>query len=184
MHEDIQVARVDLAIVHAGSTQAHTYGKPEAIRVHWTDDAKLSSLLDSKVAHYTGHTDLRNAVKAGWDAHETGDVDQARVAWGHAVVLAAKLGHNTMLMRLGRIVDIDGDPANGVVRIKRNLQPRQIISAVLGSYTSAHSPDSAVQQANPERPAGPDRTCPKCGYVSPATAKFCMPCGSSLGETA
>jgi Ca-activated chloride channel family protein len=91
-----------------------------------------------------------------------------------------------MLTRLGRIVDIVGDPANGVVLLKRNLQPRQIFSAVLSSFTSTHSPDSAVQQANPEPPAGPDRTCPKpaCGYMSPASAKFCTKCGTPLGETA
>jgi von Willebrand factor type A domain len=184
MYEDIQAARVDLAIVYAGSTEAHTCGKPEAIRVHWTDDIKLSSVLDLKMAHYAGHTELGNAVKAGRDALDADDVDRAAREWGRAVALAAKLGHDKMLTRLGRLVDIVGDPAAGVVRVKQNLQPREIASAMLGSYTSTHSPDSTVLQSIPQQPAGPDRACPNCGYVSPSTAAICEPCGYSLGETA
>jgi len=183
LHEDIQAARVDLTIVDTASVKGEVRGKPEAIRVQRTDDVRLSSVLDSKVAHYTKHTELGNAVRAGWAAYDAGTLDRAEAEWGRAVALAAQLGHNKMLTRFGRLVDIIGDPADGVVRIKHNLLPREVFSVVLGSATSTHSPDSATQQAPPERPAAPDRKCPECGYVSPSTAKFCAPCGYPLNET-
>jgi len=182
LHEDYQAARVDLAIVHAGSAQAEAHGKPEAIRVYRTDDVRLSSVLDPKVAHYTDHAELGNGVKAGWEAHDAGDLDRAAAEWGRAVALAAKLGDDEMLIRLGRLVDTIGDPTGGVVRIKQNLLPREIFSAVLGSTTSTHSPDSATRQPTPGRPADPDLKCSECGYMSPSTAKFCAPCGYALRE--
>ena len=180
MHEDLQAARVHLAVMHAGADGPETCGRPEAIRVHWTDDVKLSSVLDPKVAHYTGHTDLSDAVKAGCDAHDVGDLATATAEWGRAVALAAKLGHDAMLTRLGRLVDIVGAPADGVVRVKHNLLPREIYSAVMGSSMSTHSPDPPAQQASPDLPAEPDRTCPQCGYLSPPTAAYCAPCGHPL----
>jgi hypothetical protein len=181
-HEDFQAARVDLAIVHTATTKAEVRSKPEAIRVHRTDDVRLSSVLDPKVAHYTDHAELGNVVKAGWVAYDAGTLDRAEAEWGRAVALAAKLGHDTMLTRFSRLVDIIGDPADGVVRIKQNLLPRELFSVVLGSVTSTHSPDSVTQQATPEPPADPDRKCPECGYVSASTAKFCAPCGYPLRE--
>src|SRR5262249_59467098 len=136
--------------------------------------------LDPKVAHYTGHEELGNAVKAGWDAHEAGDVDQAAAEWGRAVALAAKLGHDKMLTRLGRLVDIVGDPSQGLVHVKPNLLPRQIFSGVMASFTSTHSPDSVGQQTITERPTGADRKCPECSHVSPAAPAFCTLSRDSL----
>jgi hypothetical protein len=180
--EDIQAGRVDLAVVHASGTQAEACGRPQPIVVHWTSDVELSSVIDPKVAHYTGYAELGSAVRAGWEAYRIGELDRAGTHWGRAVALAAELGHSQLLTRLGRLVYIVGDPADGVVRVKPNLKPRVLFSALLGSTTTTRSPD-AVPPAAPE-PAGPDRTCPTCTYVSPARAAYCARCGRPLGEPA
>jgi Ca-activated chloride channel family protein len=176
MHEDIQAARVDLAI----GDEAH--GTPQAIRVHWTDDLKLSSVLDPKVAHFTGQTELGKAVVAGCEAHDVGNMDLAAAEWGRAVALAAGLGNDKVLTRLGRLVDIVGDPADGVVRIKGDLSPRDILSAAMSSVMSTRSPESVARESTP--PAGPDHHCPQCSQILPADAVFCSRCGNRLGETA
>ena len=155
---------------------------PQAIRVHWTNDFKHSSVVDPKVAHYNTQTALNDAVKAGCDAHDANNVDQAAAEWGRAVALAATLGHDKMLARLGRLVDIDGDPADGAVRVKKSLLPSEVFSAVMCSVRSTRSPDSGAQQTIREPATGPDRTCPLCAYVSPSTAAFCMKCGYSLAR--
>jgi hypothetical protein len=123
-------------------------------------------------------------MREGHTALAAGDVGRAAEAWGGAVALAARLRHKDMLVRLSRLVDIQGDPADGVVLVKPNLRPREIFSAMLGSLKSTHSPD-----AIPARPtSGPaeasDRLCPNCGYKVSPSAKFCGKCQQSLGETA
>jgi hypothetical protein len=183
-HEDLQAARVELAVIRAGSTEAEACGRPEAIRVHWTEDVKLSSVLDPKVAHYTGHVELAAAVNAGCDAHDAGDLRRAATEWGRAVTLASKLGHDAMIRRLGRLVDIVGDPADGVVRVRQNLRPREIFSVVMGSLISTRSPDLPMQEPDQEQPGAPDRSCPECGRVSPSTAVFCTKCGYSFVASA
>jgi Ca-activated chloride channel family protein len=179
--EDIQAGRVDLAVVHAGG-QAEVCGRPQPIVVHWTSDVELSSVIDSKVAHYTGYAELGSAVRAGWEAYRAGDLDRAGTDWGRAVALAAELGHGQLLTRLGRLVYIIGDPADGVVRVRPNLKPRVLFSALLGSTTTTRSPQAVPTAAS--EPAGPDRTCPACAYVSPASAAYCARCGCALGGPA
>jgi Ca-activated chloride channel family protein len=182
MGEDIQAGRVDLAVVHAGSTQAEACGRPQSIVVHWTNDVELSSVIDPKVAHYTGYAELGGAVQAGWEAYRVGDLDRAGTDWGRAVALAAELGHGQLLTRLGRLVHIVGDPADGVVHVRPNLKPRVLFSALLGSTTTTRSPEAVPTRAS--KPAGPDQICPRCTYVSPSWARYCTECGRPLGEPA
>lgn len=184
MNTDIQAARVDLAIAYAGSTQAEPCDRPQPVRVRWTDDVKLSSVLNPKVAHYTVHSELAAAMKAGRDALDVGDVDGATALWGRAVALATELGHDEMVRRLCRLVDVVGDPADGVVRVKANLRPRDVFSAFIESVRSTHSPDVRSRQADPPPPPAPGRVCPRCSYSSPPTAMFCTKCQHPWGETA
>src|SRR5262249_27989608 len=155
--------------------QAEMCGRPQPVVVQWTDDVELSSVLDPKVAHYTGYEELGGAVRAGWDAYRAGDLGRAGAEWGRAVALAAGLGHAAMLTRLSRLADIVGDRAEGVVRVKPDLKPRVLYSALLGSTTTTRSPGAALPGTSD--PAGPDRKCPECTYVSPARAMYCPQCG-------
>jgi hypothetical protein len=182
MGEDVQAGRVDLAVVHAGSTQPEVCGRPRPVLVHWTNDDELSSVIDPKVAHYTGYAELGAVVHAGWEAYRAGDLDRAGTKWGRALTLATELDNGQMLTRLRRLVDIVGDPADGVVRVKPDLKPRVFFSALLGSTTTTRSPQTVPPSA--AGPAGPDRSCPTCGYVSPSWATYCAQCGHALGEPA
>lgn len=177
--EDVQVAQVELAAVGAGSTDAS--GQPMPILVYRTADPVLSTRLNSKVGHYLDQEELGQAMMAGCDAYDNGDLEAARAAWGHAIELATVSGNEECLTRLRRLVDID--PVDHVVRIKENLQRRDIHSAVMGSSIFSRSPEpDGAGQPGDNRPAGPDRTCPKCRRVSPADTIICMQCGQPLGE--
>jgi Ca-activated chloride channel family protein len=179
---DLQAARVDLAVVVAGSTEAELYSKPEPIRVHWTDDHALSSVLDPKVAHYLGHTDLHEAIKSGWEAHRAMKMDLAAAEWGRAVALAAKLNHVQVLDRMRRIVEVHGDPVDGVVRVRTSLRERDYFSVFFPSRDSSLSPDRSPEDPPPQQ--GPMSSCPGCSRTVRATDAFCEGCGHRFVESA
>ncbi len=180
MNEDIQACRADLAVVHAGSTRAERCVRPQPVIVHWTADVELSSVMDPKVAASSGYGELAGAVRAGWDAYRDGDTGRAEADWGRAVALAAGKHNSDMLTRLGRIVEIIGDPADGNVRVRPGLRPRDIFSAILGASSTTRNPD--VPPPDRDGSATAKRTCPECQGVSPADALYCMDCGIPLGE--
>jgi hypothetical protein len=180
--EDVQAAKVGLAYFAAGSMTALPAAEPRPVLVNWTEDPRLSSIIDPRVAHYTGHGELSAALRAAGDAYDAGDLDRATVEWGRAVTLAARLGHEEMLTRLRRIVDIHGDPEDGKVTVKPDPRGRDLISVWLGSSTSTRSPDPVVADELP-RPAEADQTC-SLGHMSPPTAKCCERCGEKFGKSA
>lgn len=184
LKEDVLAALVDLAIVRAGAGESGACGGPGTIVMHRTDNPRLSSVLDPKVAHYAGHDELAAAVLAGRDALDAQDPERAAEAWGRAVALAAGLADHTMLKRLARLVDVVGDPAQGEVRLKPDLLPREVFSAMLGTITTTRSPDQEPRR--PERAAatGPDRVCELCDHRSPSTARFCEKCRHPWQESA
>jgi hypothetical protein len=87
------------------------------IRAIWTDDHALSTRINRQVAHYTGQTELMEAIQDGLAARRAGDEAGATVQLGRAVQLAAESGNTTKLELLSAIVDVD-DPATGTVRLK------------------------------------------------------------------
>jgi hypothetical protein len=181
MDQDIQAAKVELSVVPAGGTAAIPAARARPVLVHWTDDVRLSSMTNPKVDHYTGHAELGARMLAGWAAYKVDDLALAAKEWGHAVRLAARFDHHTMLARLRRIVDIDGDPADGVVTVRKNLLPREFMSAILHSSVSTRSPDSRT--ANELDAAGADQECANCAYISPPSAKVCQKCKLPLAST-
>jgi Ca-activated chloride channel family protein len=181
LEEDIQAARVDLAVVRAGSQDAEAHGKAEAIRVHWTTDRGLSSVDDPNVAHYAKQAEMNQAVTAGCDAYDARKLDRAAAQWGRAVALASELGNEKVLARLLRLVDIQD---NDIVRVRANLSPRDILAVAMSSQMSTVSPQSADRPNVPDAvPAGPDRTCSQCGYVALTGAVFCPRCGTQFEES-
>jgi Ca-activated chloride channel family protein len=180
-NEDLLAARVDLAVAQAGNELGELFGDPGKIRVHWTDDLGLSSVLHPKVEHYTGQTELGAAMRAGIEAYGERKLERAAARWGHAVAMAAALGNDEALIRLGRLVDIVGDPARGEVRVRADLVLQDILSVYMGSVMSKRSPDSAPRP-DPGAAAGFKRPCPRCRYVSPGAATFCSGCGHEFGK--
>lgn len=186
LDRDIRVARVDLELRRPGTTEFGSACDPVLVFVHWTDDLKLSSVLDPKVAHYTDQTELGQAVMRGCDAHDGGDLAAAAVEWGRAVALATRLGNDKVLVRLLRLVDVVGDPAGGVVRIKEKLLAVDLVSAAMGSVVSSMSPHASdlptagSASSTLPAPAAPDVSCAACHRVWPAGSVFCGGCGHRL----
>jgi hypothetical protein len=90
------------------------------IRAVWTDDHALSTRISREVAHYTGQTELMDAIQDGLAARKAGDEEGATFRLGRAVQLAAQSGNTTKLELLAAIVDVE-DAATGTIRLKRDV---------------------------------------------------------------
>jgi hypothetical protein len=90
------------------------------IRAVWTDDRALSTRISREVAHYTGQTELMEAIQHGLAARKAGDEESATFRLGRAVQLAAESGNTTKLELLAAIVDVE-DAATGTIRLKRDV---------------------------------------------------------------
>ena len=90
------------------------------IRAVWTDDTALSTRISREVAHYTGQTELMQAIQDGLSARKAGDAATATFRLGRAVQLAAESHNTTKLELLAAIVDVEDAPS-GTVRLKREV---------------------------------------------------------------
>jgi hypothetical protein len=165
MAKDLQLGRVAVA---AGPVRGSDVPCP--ILGYVTEDIVLSGRLDEKVGRYAVQGELGEAVRAGWDAFEADDRDAAAGHWKIAIALATGLGNQTMLKRLRRLVDVDGD---GEVRVKEQVRPRDLHSAWLGSGISEFGAGEVVRP----KAVGAVRKCPDCGRVSAPGSRFCENCG-------
>ncbi|MDT7578932.1 MAG: hypothetical protein QOK35_192 [Pseudonocardiales bacterium] len=87
------------------------------VTAEWTDDAARSSVIDPKVAHYTGQVALAGAIEAGLAARDAGDVGVAEERLGEAVRLAAESGHTDTARLLAGVVEVL-DVKTGTVRLR------------------------------------------------------------------
>ncbi len=90
------------------------------IRAIWTDDEQLSTRISREVAHYSGQSELAEAIQEGLEARRLGDEDTATFKLGRAVQLAADSGNDGTMTLLRGVVEID-DPVTGTVRLKRQV---------------------------------------------------------------
>jgi hypothetical protein len=104
-------ARVQLAV--AGQVVAQGL-----VKAKWSDDEGLTTRINKEVAHYTGQTELADAIQEGLAAKASGDEETATTKLGRAVQLAAETGNEEATTRLRKVVDID-DSDTGTVRLKR-----------------------------------------------------------------
>ncbi|MCW2811475.1 MAG: hypothetical protein JWP61_1933 [Friedmanniella sp.] len=91
------------------------------VKAKWSDDEGLTTRINPEVAHYTGQTELAQAIQEGLAAKAAGDEDTATTRLGRAVQLAALTGNEEATTRLGKVVDIE-DPATGTVRLRRVVE--------------------------------------------------------------
>jgi hypothetical protein len=90
------------------------------IKAIWTDDEQLSTRISREVAHYSGQSELAEAIQEGLEARRAGDEQTATFKLGRAVQLAADSGNDGTMTLLRGVVEID-DPATGTVRLKRQV---------------------------------------------------------------
>ncbi|GAB3837037.1 vWA domain-containing protein [Kribbella italica] len=107
-------ARVQLAI----GDQVLAQGLVKAL---WSADEALTTRISPEVAHYTGQTELADAIQEGLAAKAAGDTATATTKLGRAVQLAAQTGNEEATSRLRKVVDID-DQDTGTVRLKRTVE--------------------------------------------------------------
>lgn len=90
------------------------------VKARWSDDEGLTTRISPEVAHYTGQTELAQAIQDGLAAKAVGDEGTATTRLGRAVQLASETGNEEATSRLRKVVDID-DPATGTVRLRRTV---------------------------------------------------------------
>lgn len=90
------------------------------IKASWSSDEELTARINPEVAHYTGQTELAQAIQEGLDAKAAGDAGTATIKLGRAVQLAAATGNEEATTRLRKVVDID-DQETGTVRLRRDV---------------------------------------------------------------
>ena len=88
------------------------------MKARWSSDDALTTRINPEVAHYTGQTELAEAIQDGLAAKAAGDEETATQKLGRAVQLAAATGNDEATSRLRKVVDID-NPEAGTVRLKR-----------------------------------------------------------------
>jgi hypothetical protein len=106
-------ARVQLAVGNQVAAQG-------LVKAKWSDDEGLTTRINPEVAHYTGQTELAEAIQEGLAAKASGDEETATKKLGRAVQLAAETGNEEATTRLRKVVDID-DSETGTVRLKREV---------------------------------------------------------------
>jgi len=90
------------------------------VKARWSDDDSLTARINPEVAHYTGQTELAEAIQQGLAAKAAGDVETATTRLGRAVQLAAATGNEEATTRLRKVVEID-DPETGTIRLRRSV---------------------------------------------------------------
>jgi hypothetical protein len=91
------------------------------VRALWSEDEALTTRISPEVAHYTGQTELADAIQEGLAAKAAGDTATATTKLGRAVQLAAQTGNEEATTRLRKVVDIDNQDT-GTVRLKRSVE--------------------------------------------------------------
>lgn len=106
-------ARVQIAVGEEVKAQA-------LVKAMWTDDHALSARISPEVAHYTGQTELAEAIQDGLAAKAAGDEATATAKLGRAVQLARETGNDEATSKLRKVVEIE-EAATGKVRLKKSV---------------------------------------------------------------
>lgn len=90
------------------------------VKAIWSDDQALTTRINAAVAHYTGQTELAQAIQEGLAARAAGDDVTATHKLGRAVQLAHQTNNDEATARLKKVVDIEEADA-GTVRLRRDV---------------------------------------------------------------
>ncbi|MBV2365162.1 VWA domain-containing protein [Streptomonospora sp. NEAU-YY374] len=113
----MRAARVGIVVPGPGGGEATA---PADVLAEWTADPGPAAEINPAVAHYTGQTELAQAIQEGLRARRDGDTATATVRLGRAVALAHSGRHAATAALLRRVVEVD-DPATGTVRLRPSV---------------------------------------------------------------
>ncbi len=90
------------------------------VKAKWSADTNLTAQINPEVAHYTGQTELAQAIQEGIAAKQSGDDRTATQKLGRAVQLATQTGNAEATAKLRKVVEIEDAPT-GTVRLKKGV---------------------------------------------------------------
>jgi TPR repeat protein len=90
------------------------------VRAVWSNDVAMTTRMNSAVAHYTGQTELADAIQQGLAAKAAGDDNAATVLLGKAAKLAHDTNNDATMRLLKKVVEVDNADA-GTVRLRRDV---------------------------------------------------------------
>ncbi|GAB3600435.1 VWA domain-containing protein [Angustibacter peucedani] len=90
------------------------------VKALWSDDDTLTARINPEVAHYTGQTELAEAIQDGLAAKAAGDDVTATAKLGRAVQLAAETGNDEATAKLKKVVEVE-EAVTGKVRLKQSV---------------------------------------------------------------
>jgi von Willebrand factor type A domain len=163
---ELRVAWVSLVLA-AGSGPADEVAEVP-IWARWTRDLRESTRMNPQVAHYTGQTELATAIQDGIEAYKERRLDAAQQTLGRAVALAHQSRQTDQVSRLAQLVEIE-DPERGLVRLRPDIDPIGIESALLESVRT--SGFSSGPDPEPVTPVPYGELCPRCG--TPRIGRYC-----------
>lgn len=106
-------ARVQLSVGQDVLTQG-------LVKAKWSSDTSLTAQINPEVAHYTGQTELAQAIQEGLAAKAAGDERTATIKLGRAVQLANQTNNVEATTRLKKVVDVQS-AESGTVVLKRGV---------------------------------------------------------------
>jgi hypothetical protein len=101
------------------------------VRAIWSDDEAQSTRIDRRVAHYTGQTELAEAIQEGLRAREAGDDEVATARLARATTIARVSGNLSTLALLRRVIEVD--ETTGTVRLRERVSEADEMALDVGS---------------------------------------------------
>jgi hypothetical protein len=120
------VARVSLVENINGAEVETKLNEGGQITAEWTDDDKKSTVINPKVANYTGQAELARNIQEGVAALTAGDEERATKALGKARELAVATGNDEATKRIDKIVKVD--PDKGTVKIIKGASAGDVVN--------------------------------------------------------
>ncbi|AUS80604.1 VWA domain-containing protein [Actinoalloteichus sp. AHMU CJ021] len=114
--EEVLVARLTVVQEDGGPP----LGAPVLVTVTGSADVDRVARVDPVLAHYTGQTDLAEAVRTGLDARRRGDTELATAMLQRAVALATESGHEETAELLAEVVEVV-DERSGTIRLRARV---------------------------------------------------------------
>lgn len=120
------VARLSLVENENGAEVETKLAEGGQITAEWTADDKKSTVINPKVANYTGQAELARNIQEGVAALQAGDEDKATKALGKARELAVATGNEEATRRIDKIVKVD--PDKGTVKIIKGADKGDVVN--------------------------------------------------------
>lgn len=120
------VARISLIENVNGAEVETKLNEGGQVTAQWTNDDKKSTVINPKVANYTGQAELARNIQEGVAALNAGDEDKATKALGKARELAVATGNDEATKRIDKIVKVD--PDKGTVKIIKGASAGDVVN--------------------------------------------------------